>query len=199
MAKQSIMVRISVTAFFLACVCLLMAACVFVRPDILNKIKIREQEMLRIKLKAVLPAFDNEPWKENFKVEDIVIYPARREEKVSLPGDLTGLPGHESQTVTANVLKGFAFQISSADSEGNDPVWVGLDMEGELTGFSPVRLRAARVPENLTQDIFLETSKGTSASRIILEAVNRGKEFFEMHKNFFYAQAHEAQSGGEAV
>ena len=175
---------------FFGCAALLSAAYFYLRPEVLKKIHSSEQQMLHKNLTTVLPSFDNEPWNESFKVDGVKIYPARREEKISLSGDSTGLPGHEFQTVTANVLKGFAFQISAADGEGSNPVWIALDLEGELAGFCPSYLRQARVPENFTGNI----SPGTPASRTITDAVNRGKEFFEMHKNFFLAQAHQAQA-----
>lgn len=195
MAKQKKLFVILSGVVFLALCAALLAACFFARPLALKRTEISKAKTLRENISAVLPAFDNEPWNESFLVQGTRVFPARREEKVSLPGDLSGLPEHEPQMVTVNVLKGFAFEVSALDGEGLDPVWVGFDTEGGLTGHRPALFRDARVPENFTR----AAAPQTRASLNISEAVKDGKELFETYRNFFIAQAHEAQMSGETL
>lgn len=191
MPKKIIFLRILAAFVFVLSSAAFLAACFYVRPLVLKRAETVRAENLRQNLKAVLPAFDNEPWNEAFEVRDVKIFPARRGEKVSLPGspDLE----QEQQTVTASVLKGFAFQMPARDGEGKNPVWIGIDGEGNITGFKPSDIRQSRVPENFTENIPLRTR----ASKKLTEAVENGKEFFEMHRNFFFTGAHQAQIAGE--
>lgn len=195
MSKQKkVFTVLSFTVFCVLCV-FAAAACFFARPLVLKRIEISKTKIFRENLSEVLPAFDNEPWNESFMVGETRVFPARREEKVSLPGDLSGLLEQEPQTVTANVLKGFAFEVQAEDGEGLNSVWIGVNAEGEVAGYRPDCFRAARVPENFTDIINLKTR----ASLNISEAVKTGKEFFEMNRNFFITQAHEAQMSGEVL
>lgn len=189
MAKQTKLFKFLNGVIFLIVCALPAAACVFARPIVLNRFQTFETKAFRENIKSVLPAFDNEPWNESFLVGGTRVYPARREEKVSLPGDLSGVPEQEPQTVTVNVLKGFAFEVPARDGEGPNSVWIGFDGDGGLVGYRPSFFRSARVPENFTDKIELQTTASLSVS----EAVKTGKEIFESQRNLFVSGAHESQ------
>ena len=189
MAKQTKLFKfLNAVIFFILCA-LPAAACVFARPLVLNRLQSLETKNFRENITSVLPAFDNEPWNESFLVSGTRVFPARREEKVSLPADLNAVPEQEPQTVTVNVLKGFSFEVPARDGEGPNSVWIGFDTEGGLVGYRPAIFRFAQVPENFIKKIELQTPASLNFS----EAVRTGKEFFESRKNFFISGAHESQ------
>lgn len=92
-------------------------------------------------LKRVLPPFDNFPLDESFVADGLRIFPARSERQVALEGT--------DQVITASSLSGFAFLIPDArDSEGINPLLIGLNMDGDVTGAEFLIKGRFLLPEN---------------------------------------------------
>ncbi len=119
-------------------------------------------------LKTVLPSFSNHPEEESFEIEGRRIFPARHEQDVRLD--------EVSEPVRVNKLTGFAFWISeNSDGEGVNPVLIGIDLEGRVTGLKPSFIRKALVPEN----------------RLAPDLVSGAQEFFDSRRALFIEKASE--------
>ncbi|MSR77355.1 MAG: hypothetical protein EXS63_03915 [Candidatus Omnitrophica bacterium] len=126
-------------------------------------------QMRRDFFQKILPVFDNEPWKETLKNGDRVFYVARN--RAALPStyqpispilDVTGL---ETNSGKQTQVAGFAFVMSSTESNPPIKFLIGMDLDGNRIGTQPLNKNLSAV---ITSDLLKEAKDLFLAHRDLL-------------------------------
>ncbi len=195
--KKSPALNLLRTVFFILYACGLIYLAYFLRPMVMERIRVREELVLKEKLKEVLPVFDNRPWKESFELQGVRVYPARHEQEVAFETPSSEIVS-EIQQVKASMLSGFALRAGG----GEVPLfWIAFDLQGNISGLSLAAEGLAgdedflksflgASPESLEARDFSEDGRMQAWGRVIRKA----SVFFRDNKPEFFMKANEAEA-----
>ena len=183
--------------FFVFYLSSLAAGIFYMRPLAAARLNAEREGELHAHIRRVLPDFLNKPWNESFVVDNVRIYPGRKEEKVTIDtANAENLP--ETKEVTAIVLSGFAFKVPAA--EGPE-IWLGFDLQGNAAaadvetapgqemGKAEKRGLAKKILRHLNKP---EDQPAEPGDRKIFESADAAVKFFADHKPDIFMKANEA-------
>ena len=133
------------------------------------------QEKIRRQFFAqILPAFDNEPWRETLKNGNHVFYVARN--NAAPPRIYQPVPSMLNVPALAmgsrqTKISGFAFVMESKNKNVPLKLLAGMDLEGNLTGvqrLSPASSLSLDFEKKTTEDLIREAKELFSAHRDLL-------------------------------